>query len=179
MLNFLINYGILGIIIAALVEPIFMPVPMELVFIPIAMSNPKEAFLYSLILIAFSAVGSAIGYVVGKGIGRHILNKLVSEQTLAKIEDSYNKNAFLTILTSAFTPIPYEAYVLSAGIFQVSFQKFIIAAVLSRVIRYIPQGIIISLYGVALTNVIRNYAIVIGITVFMVILLVKNVFKRK
>ena len=179
MLNFLINYGILGIIIAALIEPIFMPLPMELVFIPIVMTNIKRAFLYSLILITFSAVGSVIGYIVGKGIGRRILKKLVSEEKLGKIEDKYNNNAFLTILTSAFTPIPYEAYVLSAGIFKVNFIKFITAAVLSRTIRYIPQGIIISLYGVALINVIKNYTIVIGIAVLMAILLAKYAFKRK
>lgn len=175
MLNFLINYGILGIIIAALIEPIFMPIPMEVVFIPIVMANTKRAFLYSLILVTFSAVGSVIGYIVGKGIGRHILKQFVSEKNIGKIEDKYNKNAFLAILTSAFTPIPYEAYVLSAGIFKINFIKFITGAVLSRTIRYIPQGIIISLYGATLINAIKNYTIVLGVIIFIIILLVKMV----
>lgn len=179
MVSFLINYGILGIIIAALIEPIFMPLPMEVVFIPIVITNTKKAFFYSLILVTFSAAGSVIGYIIGKSIGRNILKKLISEENLEKIEDKYNKNAFLAILTSAFTPIPYEAYVLSAGIFKVNFIKFITSAVLSRAIRYIPQGIIISLYGVTLITVIKNYTIVIGITVLMAILLAKYVFKRK
>ncbi|KZL91448.1 YqaA family protein [Clostridium magnum] len=174
MLEFIISYGVIGILIAALVEPIFMPVPMELVFIPVAMSNPKKAFFYSIILIAFSAIGSLLGYIVGKSTGRHLLCKLVSEKTLTKIEDMYNKNAFLTILTSAFTPIPYEAYVLSAGIFKINFKKFITSAVLSRVIRYIPQGIIISLYGDALINIIKNYTIALGLIVFIMILLIKK-----
>lgn len=175
MLNFLINYGILGIIIAALIEPIFMPIPMEVVFIPIVMTNTKSAFLYSLILVTFSAVGSVLGYIVGKSIGRNILKQFVTEKSIVKIENKYNKNAFFTILTSAFTPIPYEAYVLSAGIFKVNFIKFITGAVLSRTIRYIPQGIIISLYGSALINVIKNYTIVLGGTIFIIILLVKMV----
>lgn len=179
MVSFLINYGILGVIIAALIEPIFMPLPMEVVFIPIVITNTERAFLYSLILVIFSAVGSVIGYIVGKSIGRNILKKLISEENLEKIEDKYNKNTFLAILTSAFTPIPYEAYVLSAGIFKVNFIKFITSAVLSRAIRYIPQGIIISLYGVTLINVIKNYTIVIGIAVLMAILLAQYAFKRK
>lgn len=179
MVSFLISYGILGIIIAALIEPIFMPLPMEVVFIPIVITNTKRAFLYSLILVAFSAFGSVIGYIVGKNIGRNILKKLVSEGNLGKIENKYNKNAFLAILTSAFTPIPYEAYVLSAGIFKVNFTKFITSAVLSRAIRYIPQGIIISLYGVTLINVIKNYTIIMGIAVLMAILLFKYAFRRK
>lgn len=175
MSNFLTNYGILGIIIVALVEPIFLPLPMEIVFIPIVMTNTKRAFFYSLILVTFSAVGSAIGYIVGKGIGRHILKQFVSEESIVKIEEKYNKNAFLAILTSAFTPIPYEAYVLSAGIFKINFIKFITGAVLSRTIRYIPQGIIISLYGAALINAIKNYTIVLGIIIFIIILLLKMV----
>lgn len=174
MLEFIISYGVIGILIAALVEPIFMPVPMELVFIPIAMSNPEKAFFYSIILIVFSAIGSLLGYIAGKSAGRYILCKLVSEKTLAKIEDMYNKNAFLTILTSAFTPIPYEAYVLSAGIFKINFIKFITSAVLSRAIRYIPQGVIISLYGATLINIIKNYTIVLGLIVFIIILLIKK-----
>jgi len=175
IIEFIINYGVIGILIAALAEPIFMPVPMEIVFIPVAMSNPKKAFLYSIILIVFSAVGSLLGYMIGKSVGRYLLCKLVSEQTLVKIEDMYNKNAFLTILTSAFTPIPYEAYVLSAGVFKINFIRFIIPAVLSRVIRYIPQGIIISLYGITLINIIKNYTLFLGLIIFIAILVLKMV----
>lgn len=139
------------------------------------MTNTKRAFLYSLILVTFSAVGSVIGYIVGKGIGRNILKKFVSEENIGKIEDKYNKNAFFAILSSAFTPIPYEAYVLSAGIFKVKFIKFITGAVLSRAIRYIPQGIIISLYGSTLINAIKNYTMLLGGIIFIIILLVKIV----
>ncbi|MCT8975376.1 VTT domain-containing protein [Clostridium sp. CX1] len=178
MINFMVNYGVIGIIISALIEPIFMPIPMELIFIPIAVANTKNAFLYSLILVFFCAIGSCIGYILGKSIGSHILKKLISDQALNKIERKYNENAFLTILTSTFTPIPYEAYVLSSGIFKVNFVRFIAAAVLSRVIRYVPQGIIISLYGATLVNVIKHYTIIIGLIVAIVVLLVRYVFKK-
>ncbi|GIM27648.1 hypothetical protein CPJCM30710_03140 [Clostridium polyendosporum] len=177
MINILINYGILGIMVSAFCEAIFMPIPMELISIPIALINPQKAFLYSLVLIFFSAIGSIVGYFIGKSAGRTILYKLISEKTLIKVENLYNKNAFLTILTSTFTPIPYETYVLSAGIFKVGLPRFLSAAVISRSIRYIPQGILITLYGENLINSFKNYALFIGITIFIIMLLLKFIRK--
>lgn len=177
ILNILINYGIFGVIISAFCEAIFMPIPMELVFIPIALINPQKAFLYSLVLILFSTLGSIAGYFIGKSAGRTILYRLISEKTLIKVENLYNENAFLTILTSTFTPIPYEAYVLSAGIFKVNLLRFLLAAVISRLMRYIPEGILITLYGTNLINSFKNYALTIGIIIFIIMLFLKFIKK--
>lgn len=177
ILNILINYGIFGIMISAFCEAIFMPIPMELIFIPIALINPSKAFLYSLVLILFSAIGSIVRYFIGKSAGRTILYKLISEKTLIKVENLYNENAFLTILASTFTPLPYEAYVLSAGIFKVDLLRFLLAAVISRSIRYIPEGVLITLYGASLINSFKNYALFIGIIIFIIMLLLKSIRK--
>lgn len=176
IINSLINHGIYGIIIAAFFEAIFMPVPMELISIPIALLNPSKAFFYSIILIVFSSLGSAVGYYIGKILGKPLLQKFVSAENLNRLKSLYTKNSFLTVLTSAFTPIPYEAYVLSAGIFNIGFVKFILASILSRIIRHLPQGIIISLYGEALLSQLKNYTLSIGLGVFIILISFKYLF---
>lgn len=178
IISILINYGVLGIIIAAFSEAIFMPVPMEFIFIPIALLHPEKAFLYSIILIIFSALGAIAGYYMGKILSKSFLSKFVSVENITKLKRLYDKNSFLTILTSSFTPIPYEAYVLSAGVFEIGFTKFILASIISRVIRYLPQGIIISLYGEVLLAHLRNYTVVIGVIIFTIILLLKYLFRK-
>ena len=177
IINILINYGLFGIIISAFSEAIFLPVPMELISIPIYLLNPTKAFLYSIILILFSGLGSFAGYHLGKFLGTPIMEKFVSGENLKRLKNLYDKNSFLTILTSSFTPIPYEAYVLSAGIFNIGFRKFIFASMISRVIRHLPQGIIICLYGKNLLSHLKNYTLVISLFIFTIILL-KYLFSK-
>ncbi|WP_176461934.1 YqaA family protein [Anaeromicrobium sediminis] len=178
IINILINYGVIGIMIAAFFEPILMPVPMEFVSIPIALLNQDKALLYSIILILFSALGSTVGYYIGKFLSGTLLNKFVSAENVSKLKNLYEKNSFLTILTSAFTPIPYEAYVLSAGIFNIGFTKFIMAALISRCIRHLPQGIIISLYGDVFLGNLKNYTMIMGLIIFIIILLLRYLFRK-
>ena len=174
----LVNYGIVGIMIAAFSEAIFLPIPMELISIPTYLFNPSKAFFYSIILIIFSTLGSIIGYHLGKFWGTPLMNKFVSVENFNKLKILYDKNSFLTILTSSFTPIPYEAYVLSAGIFNVGLRKFILASIASRVIRHLPQGILITLYGATLLPYLKNYTLIIGLIIFMIALSLKFLLKR-
>lgn len=178
IINLLINYRVLGIAIAGFSEAIFLPMPMEIVFIPIVLFNTSKAFAYSLILIAFSTLGSLIGYFIGKLIGTPLLNRMISKDNFNKLKGMYTRNAFLTILTSCFTPIPYEAYVISAGAFNINFTGFISASIISRIIRYLPQGILISLLGDAIITYIKSYTIIAGVLVFIVFLIFKHFFNK-
>jgi membrane protein YqaA with SNARE-associated domain len=178
LIYIIINYGVVGIIIAAFAEAIFLPVTMEIISIPIYLANTNKALSYSIILILFSVLGSIAGYYLGKFFGKPLINKFASKERINKLRNLYNKNSFLTILTSSFTPIPYEAYVLSAGVFNIDFKKFLLASIISRVIRHLPQGIIIFLFGDALVSNIKNYTIGISIIVF-VLILVKYLFTSR
>lgn len=177
IINILIHYGIFGIIIAAFSEAIFLPVPMELISIPIYLLKPTKAFLYSIILTLFSSLGSIVGYYLGKFLGKPIIEKFISAENINRLKNLYDKNSFLTILTSSFTPIPYEAYVISAGIFNIDFRKFIFASIISRLIRHLPQGIIIFLYGEIILLHLKNYTLVISLFIFIIVLL-KYLFSR-
>jgi membrane protein YqaA with SNARE-associated domain len=180
IIDILINYDILGIAAAGFSEAVFLPMPMEFVFIPMALLNTSKAFIYSLVLILFSTLGSLVGYYLGKSVGTPLLNKMISADKFTKIKDMYSKNAFLTLLTSCFTPIPYEVYVVSAGTFNINKTTFITASVISRIIRYLPQGILITLFGRSILQYIKNYTITVGIAVFAVFLILRYLYgKRK
>ena len=178
LIYIIINYGVFGIMIAAFAEAIFLPITMEIISIPIYLVNTNKALLYSIILIIFSVLGSIVGYYLGKFFGKPLINKFDSEGVINKLKNLYNKNAFITILTSSFTPIPYEAYVLSAGAFNIDFKKFLLASIISRIIRHLPQGIIIFIFGDALVANMKGYTLGIAIVIF-VLILVRYLFKYK
>ena len=174
LINMLVEYGVFGIILAAFAEAIFLPLPMELVSIPIYLASPQNAFFYSILLITFSTLGSIAGYHLGKAFGKPLINKFISESNFYRLKSLYSKNSFLAILTSSFTPIPYEAYVLSAGVFNIGFKKFILASIISRVIRHLPQGILIALYGNTILTHLKSYTLIICVIIFLIFILIKK-----
>lgn len=95
ILSILGNFKIIVIIIIAFLEAIFLPVPMELVSIPIYLSNPTKAFFYSTVLIIFSILGSITGYHLSSILGKSIINKFVPIENFNKLKKLYDRNSFL------------------------------------------------------------------------------------
>jgi len=62
-------------------------------------------------------LGYAIGYVFYETIGLAIVNFYDLGGAVKLLGEKYSDNAFLTIFTGAFTPIPYKAMTITAGIF--------------------------------------------------------------
>ena len=170
LVSLLVDFGIVGIIIAAFSEAVFLPVPMELISIPVYLANPTKAFFYSVILIVFSILGSITGYHLSRLIGKPLIHKFVAEKHIHRLKTLYEKNALWALLTSAFTFIPYEAYVLSAGTFEIGFNKFLFATVISRAIRHLPQGILIWLYGDIILLNLKAYTLAVVLLVFVIII---------
>lgn len=179
ILQFLNSIGYIGIMVAGLAEAIFMPFPMDVIFIPLATANPAKAINYAVTLITFSSLGSIISYKVGKVGGQRLLCKIAFiKRNFSQIERLYNDKSFITIMTSAFTPIPYEVYTITAGVFNVDFKKYITASILSRIIRYGPQGILIFLYGDEVLLLTKRYGVFSALILFITILIVRYVFLK-
>lgn len=130
--------------LAGFCEGILLPVPMEVLSLPIYLASSKNAAILSCLLVVCSVTGSILGYFIGEKFGNRFLAGKDSK-LYQKLEKWYGNNAFVTILTSAFTPIPFELYVLSAGIFRVNRKLFFSGVLISRMVRHLPQGIVITL----------------------------------
>jgi ubiquinone/menaquinone biosynthesis C-methylase UbiE/membrane protein YqaA with SNARE-associated domain len=179
VLELLTGTGYIGIIIAGFTEAIFMPFPMEVVYIPIALADPGMGLKCTALLITSSFIGSIAAYWIGKFTGQKLVYRLdFVKRNFKQIKNIYDKNSFFAIMTSAFTPIPYEAYTLTAGIFNIRFKDFLVASILSRIIRYVPQGVLIYLYGDTVISIIKSYGILSAVILFIVIVALKRVHKK-
>ncbi len=167
--SILIEYGLVGIIIAAFSEAVFLPMPMEVIAIPVYLASPDKAIFYVAVLIIVSLIGSVTGYHLIQFLSKSFKHKFMEKEKVQKVKDLYDKNAFLTLITSAFTPVPYEVYVLSAGIFEINFKTFLFATVVSRILRHLPQAILIRLYGDAILSNLKTYTFVAALIVFIVL----------
>lgn len=167
---FLSNFGEYGIALLALIEGFFLPIPVETITIPFYLANRDKIPFYFFILIIFSTLGASIGYFLSKKFSNFFINKISDKNKLEKLKVLYEKNLFITILSSAVTPIPYELYVFSSGIFKVNFKTFIFSALLSRFIRHFSQAILIYIYGEKILKNLNIYTLYISIFIFIIII---------
>jgi membrane protein YqaA with SNARE-associated domain len=68
-------------------------------------------------------------------------------EVFAKVQQLYADNAFLAILTAAFTPIPYKVFTVAAGVFAISIPTLILASIIGRGGRFFLVGGIIRFFG--------------------------------
>ena len=177
MFEILKEFGIYGIAIAGLLEATILPIPMETISVPVYLSSREKVAYLLIILIICSTLGSIIGYLFWRKISGPIKNRYLKSEIFVKIKKMYEKNALLTLLTSAFTPIPFEGYIIVAGILEIEFKIFLV--VFSRALRHIPQGILIYFYGEKITKNIGIYSLITAIIIFIIFLIKKKIMNKK
>ncbi|WP_456419115.1 YqaA family protein [Methanocaldococcus infernus] len=141
-LNLVKEYGYLGIFIIGFSEPIFQPFPVE-IFIAAALLLGLNWFLVLIISTVASNLGAMVTYFLAKRFGEGLIIKLVGEDNFKKASEFLEKYGILGVLIVSFTPIPFEAICWVCGLFEMPFNKYMIAVFISRLIRH---GIVILLY---------------------------------
>jgi membrane protein YqaA with SNARE-associated domain len=105
-------------------------------------------------------VGYAVGYFLFDTIGARVVALYRLQDELLLVEQWLAANAFLATFLSAFTPIPYKVFTLTAGLFHAPFFIFIIASLVGRGMRYFLVCFIAYRWGATLARLfLRNFTI--------------------
>ncbi len=181
LLLFFKNYSWFALILGALLEATCLPVPMELISIPVYLSNQKYSLVFFLVLISFSFIGTVIGYHIGKLFYGKFVKKSSTVKHVSEFKKMYDENLKLTIISSAFSPIPYEIYVLSGGLLQVNLKEFLIFSLISRIMRHLPQAVLVWLYGDVFIVYFKRYFTMASAIIFLILttIIVFRIVKKK
>ena len=103
-----------------------------------------------------------------------------NEDLFLNIKEQYDFHGFIIIFTAGFTPIPYKLFTITAGAFNISFISFVIAATISRSVRFFLVSFLIRKYGANVKDFIDQYFNLLTV-IFLVMLiggyvLIKYVF---
>ncbi len=146
--TYFLPWGPIGLFILSFIEAIFFPIPPDVLLIPLVLLDPANGLFYGLLATISSVAGAVVGYYLGLKGGRPILSRFVSESKLKKVENFYQKYGVLAVGIAAFTPIPFKVFTITAGIFKLrNFFGYIIASMVGRAARFMPESFIIMLYG--------------------------------
>ena len=175
-------YALFGI---AFIESSFFPIPPDVLLIAMVVAQRKKWLLNAAICTAGSVLGALFGYFIGRVLfetaGKLIVDSYHLEAVVAMIGRKYQENAFLTIFTAAFTPIPYKAITITAGLFRISLPVLIIASIIGRAGRFFLVAGSLRIFGERIQNSIEKYFDIFSI-VFVILLaggflLLKYAFK--
>lgn len=145
----------------AVAEATVFPAPTEALLIALVVVRPERAARLVALTALASAVGAGAGYALGafawEWTGAPLLERAGDPAALQRVGDLYRDNLALALVTSGYTPIPFLAYTLAAGLFGVPFLPFLSFAVAGRGIKYLVLALLALGLGPALRAAVRRH----------------------
>lgn len=166
----------LGVI--SFIESSFFPIPADILFIPMALADRKNALKLATLATVTSVLGGIFGYYIGfygyETIAKPMLEALGKSENFEYYRQLMAQDVFLLwglLLSSGLTHIPpIKMVTILSGVAHVPLSIFIISAIIGRGLRFYLLGWLIYKYGESIQNFIEtrlNKIFIIGVIVFI------------
>jgi len=94
----------------------------------------------------------------------------VTPDAFAKMGERYDEYGITIVFVSAFTPIPYKLFTISAGVFKIDFPNFVLASAVGRAARVFLVSMLLAWIGPKVRPLVDKYFNIL--TLAFVVLLV-------
>jgi membrane protein YqaA with SNARE-associated domain len=159
------------------------PVVTDLLVIEESVQNHARMPYYA----AMATIGSLAGciwlYLIAKKGGEAMYRRHAGEWA-ESIRGWVSRNAFLSAFVPSLLPppLPFKAFILAEGVFQVPLRTFVIALLLGRGLRYFAEGFLAVRYGDEATVFLLEHGRVAGLVtvgVVLVLYFIARIFKQQ
>ena len=175
IIQYLNNYGTVGLFIMALAESVFSPILPDLLLIPMAIANPQNAIYYGMVATVGSVLGGLIGYGIGKTWGLPVIRRFIPVAYIEQMRLLADQYGVWAVYIGALLPIPYKVITLTAGMFHIRLPIFILASVIGRAKRFLLEGVLFYYFGPQAIAMLEN-ATSIGAAAFVIFSCIAGVF---
>lgn len=145
----------------AFAESSFFPIPPDVLLIAMVLGNSRRWLRGAAICTIGSVSGALLGYLIGwtfyETAGKAVVEFYNLQAGMEMIGNKYADNAFLTVLTAAFTPVPFKVITIGAGLFKIPLGVLILASTLGRAGRFFLVAGLLRLYGPMITKTLEKY----------------------
>lgn len=145
----------------AFIESSVFPVPPDVLLIAMTAARREKWLKYAFICTAGSVLGALLGYSIGfflyETAGKWIINTYNLQEVISVIGRKYGENAFITVFTASFTPIPYKAITIAAGVFRISLLMLVLASIIGRAGRFFMVSGTIRIFGAGVQRTVEKY----------------------
>lgn len=145
----------------AFAESSVFPVPPDVLLLALSVGAPRRALWFAAVCAVGSVLGGMMGYLIGYSFWHaargFFIPYIFSQGVFDQVQALYQGNAFVAILSAAFTPIPYKVFTVAAGVFHVSFPTLVLASVIGRSARFFLVAGVIFAFGPQVKGLIEKY----------------------
>jgi undecaprenyl-diphosphatase len=167
-------WGGFGLFFIAFCDSSFLSLPEinDLLIIYFCTRFKDYAYFYALMATLGSTAGCVALYWLGRWKGYGFLRRKYSESKLESVLGTFQRYGVFALIVPAMwpPPLPFKIFVLSAGIFGLSFPRFLGAILLGRSTRYFFEAAMAVRYGDrALVYLRENFMTVVYVVFALVV----------
>jgi membrane protein YqaA with SNARE-associated domain len=155
------RYGTPTLAAIAFADSSFLPIPPDLLLVPMLLLRPERLRYLLVVCTVFSALGAVFGYAIGFWlwglVGQPLVELYGCEDSFASYQRLVAEWGMLIIIAKAFTPIPFKIAAIAAGVAAMNPVAFIVAAVLGRALHFAMVGAATRLCGARIMVLISRY----------------------
>ena len=163
------------------IEAIIFPIPQEVFMVPMMLSEKAKV----LRIVFFSILGSIIGGLTAYYLGLLFFDSLVMpiinfynySESFLYFKNQINEYGFIYVFIGGFTPLPFKIITLSSGALNIPIWNFLLAATLSRSIRFYLIGFLTYKYGNNVINIIDRKLNLITFIILLIVFLIYFTYK--
>lgn len=163
------------------IEAIIFPIPQEVFMVPMMLSERTKVFR----IVFFSILGSIIGGLTAYYLGLLFFDSLVLpiinfynySESFLYFKNQINEYGFIYVFIGGFTPLPFKIITLSSGALNIPILNFLLAAILSRSVRFYMIGFLTYKYGNNVINIIDRKLNLITFIILVIVFLIYFTYK--
>ena len=171
------KWAVPALFILAFMESSFFPIPPDVLMIAMCLGKSEKSLWYATVCTIGSVLGALFGYVIGiffwAAVGDFFFQYIpgFTHELFDKVTNQYQEYSAAIVFTSAFTPIPYKVFTITAGVSKVALLPFIIASILGRGGRLFLVALLFQFFGPKVKVFIDKYLNILTILIVIIYIL--------
>lgn len=141
-------------------EASFFPIPVDVLLAPMVMAQRNRALYLAVVTTVCSVIGGLIGYAIGYYMldaVTPLLHQLGYWHGYERVQLWFAEWGFWAVLVAGFSPIPFKLFTIAAGASSMLLAPFVLAALISRGLRYAMVAYLVRWAGPAFEkNMLRH-----------------------
>ena len=163
------------------VEAIIFPLPQEIFMVPMMLSERSKVFRIAFYSFIGSILGGITAYYLGLLFFDSVVNPIINFYDYSHhflfFKDQINEFGFIYVFIGGFTPLPFKIITLTSGVLSIPFWNFLIAAILSRGLRFYLVGFLVWKYGEKVINTVDKKLNLISFCILGIVLIFYFIYK--
>ncbi|HEY7886033.1 MAG TPA: VTT domain-containing protein [Cellvibrionaceae bacterium] len=145
-------------------ETIIIPVPIEVVLIPLMAANKHRIWTLATVTTAGCLLASVLGYGIGmmlyQSAGTWFIDTMGMQSAYESFQNFFDQHGFVAILTLGILPIPFQVAMITAGLSGYPIYLFVLAALIARGIRYYGLAWLVHRFGSRAEELWQRHALI-------------------